>query len=139
MRSPAWMLCGWILSLATNAADDTPAPAHSARSPGIRSEQLTFLGYDCRDDCAGHKAGYAWAETSGIANRNACTGPGQPFIEGCSAYADSGGSSREAGYDWASENEVGDARSCEGAGASFAAGCLEYVVGVGGAYRVTQR
>ncbi len=133
MRSPAWILCGWIFSVASSAADDTPTSASWPRSQGIRSEQLTFLGYDCQDDCASHKAGYAWAEMSGIANRDACTGPEQPFIEGCRAYAESESSSRDAGHDWAAENEVGDARACEGAGASFAAGCLEYVAGGGGA------
>ena len=139
MRSVAWILGGWILSVASSAADDTPTPAHTARPPGIHSEQLTFLGYACRDDCAIHKAGYAWAEDSGIANRDACTGPGQPFIEGCRAYAEGAGSSREVGYEWAAENEVGDARACQGAGASFAAGCLEYVGGASGRVRRIRR
>ncbi|HSG65403.1 MAG TPA: hypothetical protein VLD39_10395, partial [Gammaproteobacteria bacterium] len=127
MRSTAWILCGWLLSVASSAADDTLVPARGPRSAGIRSEQLTFLGYECRADCASHKAGYAWAERSGIANRDGCAGPEQSFVEGCRAYAESEGSSRDAGYDWAAENEVGDARACEGAGRSFAAGCLEYV------------
>jgi hypothetical protein len=99
---------------------------------GIRSEQLTFSGYDCTDGCLRHKTGFAWAEARGIVDGAACNGGDQPFVEGCRAYADTAQSPREAGHAWAMENEIGDARMCEGAGASFAAGCTEYLAGGAG-------
>jgi hypothetical protein len=127
MRMTVWILFGCLLSGAPMASDDTPGAGRAPERERIRSEQLTFLGYDCRDDCSAHKAGFAWAESSGIADARACTGPDPAFVEGCRAYAECGGSSRDAGYDWAAENEIGDVRACQGAGASFAEGCLEYV------------
>jgi hypothetical protein len=113
-------------------ADDTPGPAPRPEKTGIRSERLTFLGYDCTDGCLRHKAGFAWAETRGIVDGNACSGDDRPFTEGCRAYAHTAQSPREAGHGWAMENEIGDVRMCEGAGASFAAGCVEYLAGTAG-------
>lgn len=127
MRTPVWILCGWLLSGASTATEDTPAPARTPGPPGIHLEQLTFFGYDCLHDCSRHKAGFAWAEANGIADGAACVGRERPFVEGCRAYADLGGPSRDAGYDWAAENEVGDVRACAGAGAPFAEGCLDYL------------
>jgi hypothetical protein len=129
MRTPVWILFGWLLSEASIAAEDTPAPARKPGAQGIRLEQLTFFGYDCPDDCSIHKAGFAWAEANGIAEGAACVERGRPFVEGCRAYAERGGSSRDAGHDWAAENEVGDVRACAGAGAPFAEGCLDYLRG----------
>ena len=129
MRTPAWILCGWWLSVASTAADDTPGPAPTPEAAGIRSEQLTFFGYDCGDGCRRHKAGFAWAEASGIASPDACTNGERPYIEGCRAYADAAQSPWAAGHAWAMENEIGDALMCKGAGASFAEGCVEYLSG----------
>lgn len=127
MQTPAWILCGWWLSVASTASEDNPGPAPAPEMAGIRLEQLTFLGYDCADGCRRHKAGFAWAEARGIVDGEACTGDDLPSIEGCRAYADTAQSPRESGYWWAMENEIGDARRCEGAGASFAEGCVDYV------------
>jgi len=125
MRTPAWVLFGWWLSVASTAAEDTPGSATTPEMAGIRMEQLTFLGYDCTDGCRRHKAGFAWAEARGIVDGDACTGDDRPFVEGCRAYADAAQSPREAGHAWAMENEIGDAVMCDGAGASFAGGCVE--------------
>lgn len=48
---------------------------------------LTFEGYDCEDDCSGHRAGWDWAERKAITNPGDCSGKSQSFIEGCQAYA----------------------------------------------------
>ena len=52
----------------------------------------TFGGYDCTDDCSGHKAGYEWAEAKGITDEAQCEGilvtaPNRTsFYEGCMTY-----------------------------------------------------
>lgn len=52
------------------------------------SKPKTFYGYDCKDDCSGHKAGYEWASDKNITDYNDCTGNSNSFIEGCEAYVD---------------------------------------------------
>jgi hypothetical protein len=44
--------------------------------------------YGCTQDCAGHEAGYAWAEENGIDDPDDCGGRSQSFIEGCWDYAE---------------------------------------------------
>jgi lipocalin len=41
---------------------------------------------DCTEDCAGHEAGYKWAEEHEISDEDDCTGNSGSFIEGCKAY-----------------------------------------------------
>jgi len=48
----------------------------------------TFKGYQCTDDCSGHKAGYEWAEDNQITDPDDCGGNSNSFIEGCMAYAE---------------------------------------------------
>lgn len=48
----------------------------------------TFHGYQCTNDCSGHRAGYAWAERHDITNPFDCGGRSQSFIEGCYAWAE---------------------------------------------------
>ena len=54
----------------------------------------TFGGYECTDDCSGHKAGYEWAEAKGITDEEQCedilvTAPNRTsFYEGCMAYVE---------------------------------------------------
>jgi hypothetical protein len=55
----------------------------------------TFHGYECTDDCSGHKAGYAWAEREDVTNPDDCDGNSQSFIEGCEAWANENGEDRE--------------------------------------------
>jgi hypothetical protein len=48
---------------------------------------LTFKGFNCKDDCSGHRAGYSWAMRKGITDTSQCGGNSQSFYEGCLAYA----------------------------------------------------
>lgn len=48
----------------------------------------TFKGYQCTQDCSGHRAGYAWAQKKGIDSKNDCKGNSRSFIEGCYAWVD---------------------------------------------------
>lgn len=50
----------------------------------------SFGGYECTDDCSGHKAGYLWAQERAITNRAKCRGKSRSFIEGCWAYVEEG-------------------------------------------------
>jgi hypothetical protein len=53
-----------------------------------------FGGYECTEDCSGHKAGYEWAEARGITDQMTCEGivlrsPNRTsFYEGCLAYVE---------------------------------------------------
>jgi len=90
-----------------------------------------FFGYACRDDeCASHKAGFAWADRGGITDPEACReAEDDAFNEGCRAFADDAVTAEQAGFEWARENEVVDACLCGGAGPRFEAGCEAYVTG----------
>jgi hypothetical protein len=58
-------------------------------APGAYAQDRTFGGYDCTDDCSGHKAGYDWAEANGITDPADCPmGNSQSFYEGCLAYTE---------------------------------------------------
>jgi len=52
----------------------------------------TFGGYECTDNCFGHKAGYEWAEAKGITDEAQCEGilvtaPNRTsFYEGCMTF-----------------------------------------------------
>ena len=52
------------------------------------SQAQTFGGYDCTEDCSGHKAGYDWAEQNSISSEDNCGGNSNSFEEGCKAYVD---------------------------------------------------
>jgi hypothetical protein len=58
----------------------------------VSAQTRTFGGYECTDDCSGHKVGYEWAETKGITDEKQCedilvTAPNRTsFYEGCMAY-----------------------------------------------------
>ena len=54
-------------------------------SPSTAQER-TFGGYECTEDCSGHKAGYEWAEEHNITDESDCGGNSQSFIEGCQTY-----------------------------------------------------
>ncbi len=79
---------------------DTPMPTASpvAETTTARSTEQaagdtttgTFHGYLCKAGCAGHRAGYHWAESRGITDPDSC--PVDPhnshsFTEGCWAQA----------------------------------------------------
>lgn len=56
-------------------------------SPCVAQDR-TFGGYDCTEDCSGHKAGYEWAERNGISDSGNCGGNSNSFEEGCRAYTE---------------------------------------------------
>lgn len=66
-----------------------PTQPQNTTSQPVRSAQ--FQGYGCTSDCSGHRAGYEWAESRGIASPDECSGRSQSFIEGCEAYAEEHG------------------------------------------------
>lgn len=53
-----------------------------------RPVSLSFYGRPCEHDCAGHLAGYYWADENDIADPAQCRGWSQSFIEGCEARAE---------------------------------------------------
>ena len=52
------------------------------------SAQETFRGYNCTDDCSGHRAGYDWAQRNDITDEADCDTDSQSFSEGCQAYVE---------------------------------------------------
>lgn len=48
----------------------------------------TFGGYECTEDCSGHRAGYEWAEENDISDESDCSGNSTSFNEGCQAYVE---------------------------------------------------
>ena len=52
--------------------------------------QKEFGGYECTDDCSGHKAGYEWAEARGVSDAAQCPlrGKALSFYEGCLAFTE---------------------------------------------------
>jgi hypothetical protein len=66
------------------AADASDVPDSSDTSDG----SSTFHGYDCTQDCSGHKAGYEWAKEHGIDDPDKCGGDSESFKQGCRAYAE---------------------------------------------------
>ena len=68
------------------------------------SGAIYFKGYKCSADCAGHIAGYEWAEERGISKEEGCYGRSDSFNEGCLLYvservSELEESGREAGRD----------------------------------------
>lgn len=92
-----------------------------------------FLGFVCRENaCATHKAGFAWADRSGVTDAKGCGETGdQGFREGCQAFAAEAVTAEQSGFQWALENEVADDCLCRGGGPRFEAGCEAYVAGFG--------
>lgn len=114
------------------ARADSPGPEAVCGGGGARVpyEPATFLGYACREaDCAGHKAGFAWADAQGIVDPRDCDEAEDPgFTEGCRAFVEDAVTAEQSGFQWARENEVGDPCRCAGAGPRFEAGCEAYVL-----------
>lgn len=57
-------------------------------SSSIPTFAQTFGGYECTEDCSGHKAGYEWAEQNDISDESDCNGNSTSFNEGCQAYVE---------------------------------------------------
>ena len=66
------------------------------------SAPLYFHGYECKEDCSGHIAGYEWAREHGITDEEDCSGNSESFIEGCKAYVQHGG--EDNSYDSNNDN-----------------------------------
>ena len=45
-----------------------------------------FGGFACPGSCAGHEAGYRWAEAWRLTHPRQCGGTTWDFVEGCAAY-----------------------------------------------------
>ena len=47
----------------------------------------TYGGYQCMDDCSGHRGGFKWAREKQITDALECTGSNSlSFEEGCNVY-----------------------------------------------------
>jgi hypothetical protein len=111
---------------------DAAAPARNCQGTPARiphAVPLSFLGRACRDDeCAGHKAGFGWADRNGIADPRDCAEAEDPaFVEGCEAFAAATATAEQAGFSWARDNGLEDRCRCGGAGPRFEAGCEAFV------------
>jgi hypothetical protein len=139
------VLClpGLFLPQTSHADEHAPAIVMPAPEPGACAESSTegralyaprsFLGYACReDDCATHKAGFAWADRQGLTQADACReAEDAHFEEGCRAFVEEAVTAEQAGFEWARENEVVEGCLCRGGGPRFEAGCEAYVAGFG--------
>ena len=73
----------------------------------LQANGREFGGYDCTDDCSGHKAGYEWAESKNISDEIQCEAilrrspNATSFYEGCLVYV-------EDPYRGADEDDDGD-------------------------------
>lgn len=68
------------------------------RTADSAAAQQTYGGYECTDDCSGHKAGFEWAQQNDIQDESDCEGSSsQSFAEGCKVYVENPG--RNADYD----------------------------------------
>ncbi|HET7202590.1 MAG TPA: hypothetical protein VFI92_04420 [Steroidobacteraceae bacterium] len=123
-----------IVSAALPAAVAAPASRCAGLVEREHYTQRVFLGYVCRDgECAGHKAGFAWADRAGITDGSACLDAEEPaFLEGCRAFAEHSVTAEQSGFEWARDNGLTDDCQCGGAGPRFQAGCEAYVMGTGG-------
>ena len=75
-----------FIALVTALMSARPALAQDADQC---DEPRTFGGYDCTEDCSGHKAGYDWAEDKQIEDADDCpSGHGGSFHDGCQAYTE---------------------------------------------------
>jgi hypothetical protein len=80
---------------ANSVSESTGDTGNPDRSPN------TFAGYECTQDCSGHRAGYAWAEEHDITDGDACDAAGEhsnspSFAEGCHAYVDGDAESEQS-------------------------------------------
>jgi hypothetical protein len=126
LLSAAWVAKG------AEARADTGTPAWNCHGATARVPPIaprSFLGRACRDDdCAGHKAGFAWADRNGIGDARDCAEAEDPtFVEGCEAFAAIPGTAEQAGFAWARDNGLDDRCRCGGAGPRFEAGCEAFV------------
>ncbi|MDR3154342.1 MAG: hypothetical protein LBW85_08765 [Deltaproteobacteria bacterium] len=88
MRTPAFRFYARNFLMAIAAAAAFALPSLSAG----RLCAEDFRGYECTDDCSGHRAGYEWAQDQEIKSEEDCFGSSRSFEEGCTAYVEENGS-----------------------------------------------
>lgn len=132
LTAPLLLGAGLYVARANARADPVPPAWHChgavARVPPA-GLSASFLGHACRDDeCAAHKAGFAWADRNGITDPSACDEAEDPaFADGCRVFAVAEVTAEQAGFAWARDNALDDPCRCDGAGPRFAAGCEAFV------------
>jgi len=86
-----WLIFGGIIFALFfySSYDSEPSPSSQPPSSSFQNKESSrsYKGYECADDCSGHKAGYEWARKKGITDSYDCGGNSQSFIEGCKSYA----------------------------------------------------
>jgi hypothetical protein len=97
-------VAGALFFLERSKPPAAPAP------PAEKMPASSFAGYNCTEDCSGHKAGYEWAEQYDIDDDNDCDTAGdhsdaQSFAEGCKAFVNGDNSANSDGDD---EDETND-------------------------------
>lgn len=66
----------------------------------------SFDGYDCVDDCSGHRAGFEWGRDNNVQSESDCYGGNSSsFAEGCQVYLQNPGHDPEYDDDG---NEIPD-------------------------------
>ncbi|WP_397458510.1 hypothetical protein AB3464_28540 [Pseudomonas asplenii] len=68
-------------------------------------QAATFDGYECLVDCAGHQAGYDWAEQNQIDDESSCNTTSNSFNEGCASFVQGGTGTLEADEDEDEDDE----------------------------------
>ena len=77
----------WRL-LTSQQPDAIESPPGTRRLPNAR-----FHGYACYDDCADHRAAYAWAAREGVTDPAQRRHISRAFREGCTAWTRDGAKS----------------------------------------------
>ncbi len=90
-RAGLMLMAAAALTLTACGGGDREATPEDYASEREATEPLRFRGYECTQDCSGHRAGYDWAARRSISDPDACGGRSQSFIEGCRAYAGENG------------------------------------------------
>jgi len=84
-----------LATLLLGCARNPPAPSQARAPHAVAAEAQAATSADellapgdepCTENCAGHEAGYQWAEQKGIVDPNDCGGDSDSFVEGCMAY-----------------------------------------------------
>jgi hypothetical protein len=69
-----------------DSAADAAANAEPSNVAASDVEEPAFDG--CTDNCSGHEAGFAWAQSNDVTDSSECGGNSNSFIEGCEAFTE---------------------------------------------------
>jgi hypothetical protein len=85
----------FVLLIAVGACSGGPDAGKHARALQRAGDELAGQTYraahgsrKCQVDCAGHEAGYRWAQERRYSDASLCISRSQSFNEGCEAYAE---------------------------------------------------